>query len=513
MRNGTLKGARINLVAWTQIPRTGRNPLAPRMRSVAYAIALLMLVHMELISTGAQAVSETGTDRDGELRAYRGRPLPEPPVIRRPTTPIHDPDQPEDPNEPKQYYVDVTNFGAKPFPGKGEVVDNGPQIQAAINSICAHQPAAGNSAVLFFPPGIWPVQQPQTPSTSSALTMPCSFEIEGSGDDGGGAQFAQLAHGSWLLSIPGPSPNDAALIATNNKSLVMKNLVVEGYNQAVAIYASAPTIFENVCLSVNKTDMPDNTPLRITDSFWVWFTHGCLQTNSPDVPVTLFTADDLGGPQQQVGNIFFADLITAGGGFKYIQRAPLNSGPPGGFVFRRITMEDAPDVFDISQTCTSCSWAFDILEFDTVQVSDSSCGDCSIVNMNMPDAGLTGVIIRNSIAGNGGLGSAIKVVAGRLGSHQIDSCVTYCSQIVVDGDGNIVWNYTGKVTLSGGTKTLTFYPVAFTERPPVCIPNDETTINGARITTTLTTMTITGGPSDVVDYACYPDRIKIYSEW
>ena len=55
--------------------------------------------------------------------------------------------------------------------------------------------------------------------------------------------------------------------------------------------------------------------------------------------------------------------------------------------------------------------------------------------------------------------------------------------------------------MSGGTATLQYASVSLFAHPLVCIPNDETTIAGAKITAGVFSMTITGGPSDVVDYA------------
>ena len=53
-------------------------------------------------------------------------------------------------------------------------------------------------------------------------------------------------------------------------------------------------------------------------------------------------------------------------GFKYIERVWLDV--PGNFVFRNITMEDAGDVFAISQTCTSCdNWVITSLPSITSQ--------------------------------------------------------------------------------------------------------------------------------------------------
>jgi hypothetical protein len=59
----------------------------------------------------------------------------------------------------------------------------------------------------------------------------------------------------------------------------------------------------------------------------------------------------------------------------------------------------------------------------------------------------------------------------------------------------------GRVTLAGGTKTVTFSPTRAVA--PVCLTNDETTAGASKAATTTTTLTITGGATDVVDYTCF----------
>ena len=263
-------------------------------------------------------------------------------------------------------------------------------------------------------------------------------------------------------------------------------------------------VFENVCLSIRTTGMPDNVPLKLTNTFWVWYTHGCLQSG-PDLPVALFTGEDNSegiGSSAQTGLIFFSDLITAGGGFKYIQRTPPTSAP-GFFSFRNITMEDAKDLFEITEDCASCGaapFSMDSLEFDNVSSADSLCPNCSVINMNAPNLRLSGVTITRSANK-----TAITVNSGTLADYQILGCAYWCGTAVVDGNGNPVWHYRDRVRLSGGQATLTFAPVFFEgSNPPVCVVNDETTPNGARVVATMTNMTITGGYFDVVDYWCDP---------
>jgi hypothetical protein len=58
----------------------------------------------------------------------------------------------------------------------------------------------------------------------------------------------------------------------------------------------------------------------------------------------------------------------------------------------------------------------------------------------------------------------------------------------------------GRLTLSGGTASYAFTGTYVTR--PVCVPSDETTAGGAKIVTTTTGFTITGGTSDVVGWIC-----------
>lgn len=466
-----------SLCAWRPVLQGRRGERLARLKSILVAVVLSPCLLLCSPSVRAQ-----------NPRARFPEPVPVPVPAPRPEDGVA-------PEGPQKYYVDITQYGAQ----SGGGFDNTAAILAAANAVCAMGPIRGMFPVLFIPPGAWLVHQPQLPSTDPAITLPCTLEIDGSGESFVGAHFFQMAHGSTILDSPGQNPNAAPTIAAFG-SVVMRNLIVTGHNQAVGA-RGAPLIFENVCLGVDHTGMPENTALRVSDSIFLWYTHGCLSTRDPDDPLALLTGDVIPDSGfSAVGAVYFSDLITEGGGFKYIQRGPTGA-PPGNWVFRNVVMETAPDLFEITQECSDCSnWIFANLEFDNVQASDSACDTCAVVNMNAVEGILSGVSIRHSNAGR--QIRAITVTAGRLGGHEIDNCQTYCAEAVVDGQGNPIWSYTNRVTLSGGKKTLTFAPVLFIWGPPICVVNDETTINGANVTTTETSMTISGGPSDVVDYLC-----------
>ena len=124
--------------------------------------------------------------------------------------------------------------------------------------------------VLFFPPGYYVVHQPQVPSTSSPLSVPCYLEMEGAYTPGGAA-FATMAHGSQIAHFMGPNPNAAATITYNIAGPILRHMTIIGAIMFLALYGVAPSEFEDVCLSSQVTGLPDRTPLKVTDSFWVWY--------------------------------------------------------------------------------------------------------------------------------------------------------------------------------------------------------------------------------------------------
>jgi hypothetical protein len=57
------------------------------------------------------------------------------------------------------------------------------------------------------------------------------------------------------------------------------------------------------------------------------------------------------------------------------------------------------------------------------------------------------------------------------------------------------------VTLSDGKKIILFSPAW--KNTPVCTTNDQSTAGASKAIPTTTTLTIVGGPTDVVDYLCF----------
>jgi hypothetical protein len=50
-------------------------------------------------------------------------------------------------------------------------------------------------------------------------------------------------------------------------------------------------VLHNVCLTTTVTGKPDNTPLKITNTFWFFMDDGCLQAGSGTLPVALLTGE------------------------------------------------------------------------------------------------------------------------------------------------------------------------------------------------------------------------------
>jgi hypothetical protein len=71
----------------------------------------------------------------------------------------------------------------------------------------------------------------------------------------------------------------------------------------------------------------------------------------------------------------------------------------------------------------------------------------------------------------------------------------------LQGQGFATSNMLGHVTLSDGKKIILFSPAW--KNTPVCTTNDQSTAGASKAIPTTTTLTIVGGPTDVVDYLCF----------
>jgi hypothetical protein len=243
--------------------------------------------------------------------------------------------------------VDVTAFGADATFAS----DSTAAIQAAINAACSTSMTTGGGDI-FFPPGSYKVLQPQTPSTAPVFNIPLTCMnlhfIGGNNNHVNIPQFG-IAPLTSILALPGASPNAAPVFLLESgqgaategggKGTTFENLAINGFNQAVWIYSGNFDRFVNCALAVQTTGQADNAPLKVTNSFWIWFLGGTLQSIGTSVPVAIFDAEaSLNGEQPLVGLLTIRDTISTGGQFVYDQRVGA-SAQPGNFIFDNVSME------------------------------------------------------------------------------------------------------------------------------------------------------------------------------
>src|SRR5690242_8811910 len=135
-------------------------------------------------------------------------------------------------------YIDVTcpPYNADP----AGTTSSTAAIQAAITAACADAPAVPE---IFFPPGTYNVNQPQTPSTSPIFTISCAVKFRGGG--GTNPQFTNSPVAT-IEDIPGASPNAAAVFYVNSLSALVagvtfNHLLIDGYNEAVSLKNTSNT--------------------------------------------------------------------------------------------------------------------------------------------------------------------------------------------------------------------------------------------------------------------------------
>ncbi|MFZ0431834.1 MAG: glycosyl hydrolase family 28-related protein [Candidatus Acidiferrales bacterium] len=343
--------------------------------------------------------------------------------------------------------VDVTAFGAK----GDSVTDDTAAIQSAINAACA------GGGDIFFPAGRYVVSQPQTPSTSAVFTINGGtgggcyggvgtnphLHFVGAGSIQANAQFA-MAPMTTILVNAGASPNGAPVFYINGgtvgiNGITFENLNIAGYNQAVSVFNATQINFVNDCLtSTGTTGDADNTPLKITNTFWLWFKGGCLINNGSSTnPVVELTGEtQVGGQAPLDGLIYFQDMIWAGGGGQYIQRV-VNPNSSGYFVFRNILLEDSSvPFFTITANSPGYLPSQYSYVFDSIGSSDGA-GNVPFLTVNTPGGVIHGIELHHVATGQS-TGPAIQVLAGGVDNVLVTGCQGGCNHGVVDGAGNPV---------------------------------------------------------------------------
>ena len=340
--------------------------------------------------------------------------------------------------------VDVTAFGAK---GDG-VTDDTAAIQAAITFVCNSHLTALAGGTIFFPPGFYILSQPQLPSTAPIFPLPCNgLHLIGGGSSSavGGAQFNRSPQTRLAVNNAGANPNGAAVfgfIGQSSGSSTVENLTINARNQAISIYDSNENVLRNDCLTTLATGQADNTPLKITNTFWFFMYGGCLQAANGTLPLAILTGETpLSGEVPLVGLAYFDGVQGIGGSFQYIQRVNTGGSGPGNFVFRNIPAIEIPTTsfFTITNATgnpgSAALPAFSEITFDNVTTSDAGTPTNALIELNSSGTLLTGVHIINSFAGNTGVGAAVRVDAGSLSNCHVFGGSGQSVNWVVDGNG------------------------------------------------------------------------------
>ena len=216
------------------------------------------------------------------------------------------------------------------------------------------------------------------------------------------------------------------------ETTTLRDLQIQGYNQGVQLYDTVGITFNNVCISAantrnglrtGATDTTDNTPLAVYNTFWIWFTGGCLLNTSgsasPATPVAVFAfITGSPAPQTNLGLFQFRDSVVSGGGFVWDCRSSSECPSGGGNVFfDDVYMENATMPF---YTVNNTAGASNPGGAPAIFVN-SAMGDCFVAGQpfvyenggsaqGVPD----GMIFNNISPCVGGL--PLEVVSGNPGS-------------------------------------------------------------------------------------------------
>ena len=356
--------------------------------------------------------------------------------------------------------IDVT---CPPYNAKGDSsTDDTAAINAAITAACNTKTALNNFPMhpaVVFPPGIYRVAQPQNPSTSSPIVIPCGY-LELRGFPGGGQGNGSPPTSSITVTA-GASPNAAPLIlvdgfANGAAGITFRNILISGYNIAVWLRSTAAVTFENAPMQVTgATGLADNTALKITNSIEIYRRNGS-GVSSQDAgltgvtPTVIMTEEaSRGGDAAIDAYIFTQDVVDNGGCEQYIHRIPNNGDTEGWFTYKNVILEGSSCGFaQVLNTSGAFMGGVGPWTLDNVTAADGVGTFTGLLSINdsfssSPGA-LSDVEITNS---NGGM----NIVAGHaFGGYNVSACCAAGSGAVTDSSGNA--QGTGTVTEQFGAK-------------------------------------------------------------
>jgi hypothetical protein len=311
-------------------------------------------------------------------------------------------------------YIDVTAppYNADPT---GHT-DSTAAIQAAITAACNHTISGADARPgVYFPPGWYTVTQTQTTTSASApvFTTCGDLYLYANGSQGDTLQFRNPPQGATIQVNAGTSPNNAPVfLFQQQNNVTVTNLAINGYNQAIGIRSSTNIRLENNALYAYATSQTDNTPLKVTNAFWIWVDKGTLQNSNGAIPVMLLTGETpLGGEAPLVGLLYVTDVNTTAGGFEYIQRVAEGS-LAGDWVFRNITQENTNMPFvEVTESSGGLLGGVTGVTFDNDSQSDGTPGP--LLQLNVSNGYMQNVTFLNDFPGQPGQYSA-EVVSGTL---------------------------------------------------------------------------------------------------
>jgi len=354
--------------------------------------------------------------------------------------------------------VDATAYGADPT----GATDSTTALTNAAAAACA----AGST--LSIPPGTYALSQPQLPSTSPVIPVPCAhIHIAGAGDQGT-AQAEQPPQSKLVVSNLGSSPNAAPIFGfkypTNSGSITIENLQISGYNQGLSFYTATNVSLNNVCATAQSTGLADNVPLKVTNVFWFRMTDGCLDSGSSSLPMALFTGEaPLNSEASVVTFVQMEHVRGSGANFQYIQRVDASNGTPGDFVFDDVTPVGSTADFLTITNATGHMGQTSMPQFGPVFFFNSSLpaatGPGAVIDFNSSGSDLGGVHIYNSSAS-----PQTALVAVRLSAGSLQDCEVHGSvgAIVEDASGNPAGSCS--LETEGGLDFITDSTIAPTSR-------------------------------------------------